>query len=270
MTEYSTQICGDCGLEKNIPIETRNTHFTLNQPLWVGYSRVNRFRKILKLLFFPGAHGSVPGKVFLIMKQKGPFDSVSEMCDFLKSLKSRTKNYNAIHLYAKYFVKNYVAPKPPLLNIRQHMLADFSLLERGMSLHFPDRRFFSYRWLLIKLLQKYELFCYVPFVKPLVNKISSKKYDQMFQKIMSANKHVVVLDIPRDSEPQLALPLGDDLLSQALLYASKHLAISDLHLRSVREYCRKGRSLLDSSDQSGFHTAGGSASRQHAVRHQCP
>ena len=112
-TDYSTDICVNCGLEKLRPIDSRNQHYTLNQPLWVGYSRINRFRKILQILFYPSQYGYIPGQVFLAMKAKDTFNSFEEMYHFFKKIKFKTKNYNALHLYAMYFVKNYCAPHPP-------------------------------------------------------------------------------------------------------------------------------------------------------------
>ena len=249
-SDYSTKICLNCGLEISLPIDSRNNHYTLNQPLWVGYSRINRFRKILKTLFFPSAHGSVPGEIFVVMQRQGKFNTVSEMCNYLKSLKYKTKNYNAIHLYAKYFVKNYSAPTPPLQNIRQNILADFALLESGLEFFYPTRRFFSYRWLLIRLLQKYKLTRYVQYVKPLVNKISSKKYKEMFDKIMTASTRVEIPDILLNSEILPAQQLGDGFEYPASEYSGLHPSKFDLLRRAGGGCCRTAHSTVDSSNLS--------------------
>ena len=227
-TDYSTRICTTTGEEIGIPIDTRHKSYTLNQPLWVGYNRVNRFRKVLQILFYPGRFGSISGAVFLMMKKKGIFDSVETMCLTLKNLKSRAKNYNAIHLYAMYFVKNYVPPTPPLKNLQNNILADFAVLEKGMEVHYPHRRFFSYRWVLIKLLQKYKLITYIQFVKPLLNKTSSKKYNDMFTAIMNASIPAVIRDIPQETEQQLGQPRDDGSRYLELLCEKLHLSVSGL------------------------------------------
>jgi len=209
-TDYNTNICIKCGLEEKTPIETSVKMYTLNQPLWIGYSRVNRFRKILKTLFFPRECGKISGDVFLKMKAHGKFENVENMRNYLKTLTAKSKNYNAMHLYAIYFVKNYVNLEPPLLNMRDNLIADFSLLETGMTHMFPLKRFFSYRWVLIKLLKKYELWMYVPFVKPLVNKNSSKKYEYMFHNIMTVNTPEQAPESPQVIErPLVQLQDGD-------------------------------------------------------------
>ena len=250
-SDYSTKIM-NCGLEKSVAIDCRNKHYTLNQPLWVGYSRINRFRKILKILFFPNVYGYIPGEIFVVMKKKGKFNSVASMCNFLKCQKFKTKNYNAIHLYAICFVKNYSVPQPPLQYIRQHILADFAILESGLDFFYPKRRFFSYRWLLIRLLQKYELTRYIQYVKPLVNKVSAKKYEDMFEHIMTVNKRVVTPDILLNSEKQPVLQRGDDSEFPAPEYYGLHLSRSDPLIRVKGECCRTAHSKVDNSNLSEF------------------
>ena len=243
-SDYSTKICMNCGLEKRTPIDCRNNHYTLNQPLWVGYSRINRFRKILKTLFFP-SQGSIPGEIFVVMQRPGKFNTVGDMCNFLKSQKYKTKNYNALHLYAKYFVKDYSAPNPPLRSIRQHILADFALLESGLAFFYPTKRFFSYRWLLIRLLLKYELTRYVQYVKPLVNKASAKKYEDMFNKIMTVDRRVVIPDILPNFGKQPVQQLGDGCEFPASECAGLRLSKSDLLRHARGECCRTAHSTVD-------------------------
>jgi len=226
-TDYNTHICMNCGLEKTIPIVSRPLPYTLNQPLWVGYSRVNRFRKINKQLFYPTSYGHIAGEIFVQMKKAGKFDTTEIMVNYLKTLISKSKNYNALHLYAVNFVKDYTPLEPPMKYIQEGILADFALLEMGMHITFPGKRFFSYRWVLIKLLKIYRLFQYVPFVKPLVNKNSSHKYENMFNSIMTVNKHEKVQESPPVIETQLVQLPDDDSESQALGYALLRLLKSD-------------------------------------------
>ena len=191
ITDYSTRVCMGCGLEQRTGIEAKCA-YTLNQPLWVGYNRVNRFRKILNMLFDPGKYGSIPGKVFLQMKNMEKFDNVPDMCKALKILKSKAKNYNAVHLYAKYFLKQYTSVTPPLTKVRNDIIGDFAIIEKGMKAIFPKKRFFSYRWLLIRLLKKHKLSTFVTFVKPLVSKAASARYSKMFDQIMIASTIVAI------------------------------------------------------------------------------
>ena len=269
-TDYSTHVCTSCGLERRRPIDMRSVEYSLNQPLWEGYSRVNRFRKILKMLFFPKQWAHVPGPVFIQMKQQGKFPTVKEMCTKLKNVKARTKNYNAIHLYAIYFVENYTPMKPPLHNVQQNILADFSLLERGMLLLYPKKRFFSYRWVLIRLLEKYKLNQYIQFVKPLVSKTSSKKYEIMFDEIMIASKRVLVRDTPRDSEIQPELQQGGGSESQAFECGALRLSKSDLHSRGVGEYCQRVRNLPDNLSPLESHILGVLANRRGEAQYLRP
>ena len=97
-----------------------------------------------------------------------------------------------------------------------------------MEVHYPHRRFFSYRWVLIKLLQKYKLITYIQFVKPLLNKTSSKKYNDMFTAIMNASIPAVIRDIPQETEQQLGQPLDDGSRYLELLCEKLHLSVSGL------------------------------------------
>ena len=269
-TDYSTQICTSCGLERRTPIDMRSVEYSLNQPLWEGYSRVNRFRKILKMLFFPKQWAHVPGPVFIQMKEMGKFSTVKAMCNKLKYVKARTKNYNAIHLYAIYFVKDYIPMKPPLPNVRQEILADFSLLERGMIVLYPMKRFFSYRWVLTRLLYKYKLDRYIQFVKPLVSKTSSKKYRTMFDEIMTASKRVLVRGTPRDSGKQPEPQQGGGSESQAFGCDVLRLLKFGLHSHGVRGYCRTARNPPCNLSQLEVHIPGVLANRRGEAQCQRP
>jgi len=223
-SDYNTAICTDCGIETATSIEPATSFYTVNQPLWVGYNRVNRFRKILNMLFYPKKYAIISGEIFLKMKVFKKFDSVSSMSFALKSLTSKSKNYNSLHLYAIHFVDNFISPSPPMPYILNNMLADFVILEKGKDVNFQSSRFFSYRWVIIKMLKKYRLDEFIPLVKPLINKTSSLKYERMFKKIMTEGKLLQVQDIPPGSERQLVRQRGDDFESPGFGYGESHLA----------------------------------------------
>ena len=269
-TDYSTNVCTSCGLERRRPIDMRSVEYSLNQPLWEGYSRVNRFRKIIKMLFFPKQWGHVPGPVFIQMQRMGKFPTVKEMCNKLKNVKARTKNYNAIHLYAIYFVKGYTPMKPPLPNIQQNILADFSLLERGMIFLYPKKRFFSYRWVLTRLLMKYKLHRYIQFVKPLVSKTSSKKYKTMFDEIMIASTRVLVRGTPPDSGKQPGPQRGGGSESQASGCDALRLLKFGLRSRGVGGYCQTVHNPPDNLSPLESHILGVLANRRGEVQCQYP
>jgi hypothetical protein len=193
-TTYYTQLCSLCGIEKNSGIKSQ-TGYTINQPLWFGYSRTNRFRKILNLLFKPELYGSISGKIILEM-QKKEFQNIRELLVFLKKIKSKKKNYNSMHYYAKMFVPRFKQLRAPSIRIQESILSDFSLVENLHKEMFSTKRFFSYRWLLRKLLVKYKLFKFMPLVKKVQNKHSNKRYLAMYNTLMNVGKRSVTQDTP--------------------------------------------------------------------------
>jgi len=234
-SEYNTSICTNCGIETTTSIEPSTLFYTVNQPLWVGYNRVNRFRKILNMLFHPKFFAVISGEIFLKMKEFKQFDTVSSMIACLKSLNSKSKNYNSLHLYAIHFVENFSSPSPPMTYIIHNMLADFVILEKGLHVHFKNSRFFSYRWLIIKMLLKYSLEVFIPLVKPLINKTSSMKYERMYKKIMTEDKHLLVQDIQKGSEKRLVPQLDGDCGSPFFGCGVSHRVKRLLHSFALEE-----------------------------------
>ena len=183
-TTYNTEICTHCGLELLTPL-TNIVEYTDSQPLLQGYSRKKRFQNILMAMFFPHTHSILSSKVCHSLIEHGHFNSVSELVEHIKSVNCKNKNYQSLHLYSIGFVDNFETISPPSRNIVDNLVGDFVVLKRGYNNTFCDKRFFSYRWVVQKLLQKYNLTHYMQFVKILKNKKSIALYERMYNKIMS-------------------------------------------------------------------------------------
>ncbi len=193
-TGYST-ICLACGVERReLKIIAA---YSENAPLWVGYSRVGRFKKILNKLLFPERYATIPSRIhyeLLLLNVK--YDTIESLINVIKKFKATNKEYNGLHLYCILFLKNCPKLTPPLPSIIQSMCGDVNIIERQLLCRNPGGRFFSYRWLLGKLLRKYNLSRYIPFVKPIVTVKTCTKYEQMYKKIMSCNTPSEVQGIP--------------------------------------------------------------------------
>ena len=136
-----TRVCSRCGKEESRI--TVSPTYNDSIPLWVGYSRSHRFRKILNKLFFPEKFGALNGEIHYRLSKKGPFKSIKLLINALKQLQSKDKNYNSLHLYCLYFLENCPSPRKPNAKIINDIIGD---LEHLLTDLYPNRRFFSYRW----------------------------------------------------------------------------------------------------------------------------
>ena len=257
-SEY-TNVCTECGLSYPSFISTDVKRYTENQPLWVGYNKSNRFRNMIMALFKPLTHSTIPGNMIKHLQKFPKFESVGAIFECMKTaVGCRDKKYNSMHLYAVMFCKNYKLHKSPLPKTISDLIGDFIVLEAGHRRAFPNKRFFSYRWILNRLLQKYKLFSWVKYVKKLKNKSSCKRYTKMFKMIMSSDKLGPVRGRGRVTERPPGLQQGDDFQFRSPGSFELNLSRSALHLKTMAELCPKRCGLPGNSCQLEAH--GGSQS----------
>ena len=182
-TDYSI-ICTDCGVERRKLRIVAG--YSENAPLWIGYSRVSRFRKILNKLLYPKRFANIPSRIhYELLQEESKFETISDLIGAIKQFKMTNKEYNGLHLYCMLFLKDCPKLNPPLPNIIESMCGDVNIIERRLMDKDPEQRFFSYRWLLGKLLKKYDLHQYIQFVKPIVTPKTCIKYETLYDDIMN-------------------------------------------------------------------------------------
>ena len=172
----------DCGLEVQGFLRI-DSGYTENVPLFIGYSRLKRFRCMLMAILKP-IMCSLDSRTQAELGDQ-MFDNVPDMIKAIKKTKSKNKQYSSIHLYATKYVGKHTSPRIPLLNKIEEVLSDFTKLEVGHSLKYKDAQFFSYRWALARLLEKHNLHDFVIYVKKLQNKTSIENYKRMYNCIMN-------------------------------------------------------------------------------------
>ncbi len=194
-TDYSI-ICLECGLERRCLKIIAG--YSENAPLWIGYSRVGRFRKILNKLFFPKRYATIPSRIhYNLLQEREKFKTIRDLIAAIKQFKMTNKEYNGLHLYCMLFLKDCPKLTPPRPNIIESMCGDVNVIERRLMYNDPTQRFFSYRWLLGKLLKKYNLQPYLPFVKPIVTLKTCIKYETLYDDIMNYNTPLVTQGTPQ-------------------------------------------------------------------------
>ena len=213
LSDYNTSICPGCGLEKIVSIIITPT-YSSNQTLSVGYSRSNRFRIILDQLFNPLQYGRANSRVLYHLNkvEKGLIKNGVDMIEWLTALQVSDKRYQCVHYYFVWYHDKYEVPPLPSKKKIRDIEMQFSVLEANFRISkYKSDSFFSYNWLLLKLLELYpSFFHYTQFVKRIKCKHRYKKYLKMYTILRNVNN---VLVIPGDVGDCQKLPgalLGDD------------------------------------------------------------
>jgi hypothetical protein len=124
-------------------------------------------------------------KVWQLLSASAPFKTTQEIICCLKNSNLRTKYYNSLHIFSKAFLSDYKAPKNTnqltIQNLLKHMFEE--VLFRW-NRYQSDLSFFSYAWLLEKLLKHIGLYVtYKPFLKVLIGPNRRKGYDIRWKQI---------------------------------------------------------------------------------------
>ena len=139
-------------------------------------------RILLKQLFQPQYYGTPNSEVNAHAIKHGPFANGPELLQWLSKLKVKHKQYQNAHYYYAIACQNYVFPKPPnaekVLAIER---AFHTLEQRFVSRTHSYKSFFSYNWLLRKLLSGAGLEYYLQFVKRIKCKKRNKTYESMWE-----------------------------------------------------------------------------------------
>lgn len=252
---YHTLICRECGHEKMGHL-CNVVSYTEAQPLFVGYSRKARFRLILLSLFHP-RYSKICRETSDHIGTCKP-KTMEELVKCMQNTKSKAKNYNSLHLYASIHLENYTCEIIPSKCDIEGILCDFTNIERSHVKCYPKNRFFSYRWLLGKLLQKNGFGQFIKYVKPLKNKKSIQKYEDMYSKIMNLYNDAGGRDTVLENVQSIAGP-QDDVSGRS----SPESCILNCPTRSHPSCIGGGMSLPG----SGYHdTTGQSGDQMERVR----
>ena len=189
VTDYGTRVCKQCGSEERIGLPTSD-QYTTNCPLIVGYSRNTRVKSILEQLFEPFLFGKPCQKiVYIIKRYKLRFESGTHLHEWLNTQTVKNKKYTCCHYYFAIANSSYKVPPPPSKDLLWIVLrAFYSLESKFNNMEHPYKSFFSYNWLLRKLLTNCELVQYVQFIKPIKCKGRRRMYLKMFNVLPTLTK----------------------------------------------------------------------------------
>ena len=148
-------------------------------PLNFSYTRLHRFKNMMTMLFFPSA--AKHDEPVLRLFAGKTFHTIAEMKETLRHSKLKNKRYCNLHLFAKLFLVNYIPPKTNtnrLILLRERIGRCFLNLESSFNLYSESPTFFNYAWLLRKLLHRFKLQEFLPYLKKLKNKKRCVEYQE--------------------------------------------------------------------------------------------
>ena len=238
-TDYGTRVCKQCGYEVKIGLPTSDM-YTTNCPLVVGYSRNSRVKCILEQLFEPFMYGKPCQEiVYIIKRDKLRFESGKDLHEWLNNQTVKNKKYTCCHYY--FAIANhcwYKVPPPPSKDRLLVVLRAFHTLESLFNgTEHPFKSFFSYNWLLRKLLLNCQLEHYVQFIKPIKCKGRRQMYLKMFKLLPTLrNSCIRVADQAHVLSSPQPLFLLQDYAEEVLRQLSS--GVSDLSIKSLRNRLR--------------------------------
>jgi hypothetical protein len=186
-------------------------NFGNSSPLILGYSRGTRFKNILDKLFFPRLFGNPNPQVLynLSLLNKHFFSNGGHLLNWLSALPIANKNYQCTHYYFIFVTKPTVFPKPPHIDIIHKLEKAFTKIEnKFLSSGKEFKSFFSYNWVLRKIMGEHNLDYFLQFVKPIKCKRRLQKYTNMYNEIMSADNVVEAAGNSQNCQIKPALSQG--------------------------------------------------------------
>ena len=197
-TVFST-ICTGCGLEKTFITPQIQTYNATTQSCIVisPYSRKHRFTCLLRKILGVDSGPPCNDRVWHFLSASAPFTNTDAIIACLKNSSIKTKYYNSLHVFSKAFLKNYRQPLCKLepLVIESLLETMFDEVMFRWNRFQPSLSFFSYAWLLEKLLKHLNIFhIYKPYLKLLVCPNRRRKYASRWESL-----HLTPKPLPTDS-----------------------------------------------------------------------
>ena len=187
VTDYHTLLCTHCGKEKQCAFELTPLHVSYNcnhhQPFASGYNRQKRFHIMLANVLFGGCNVADGPMIEYLIKFK-PYTDESSLLKQMKRSDLRAKRYTSLHLFARLFLESYQKVKMPTNweAVEKSIMRMFGEIELTHHRVF-SKPFFSYVWLLQKILLCHNIDWCSRYIKQLKCPKRVNAYEEDFCKI---------------------------------------------------------------------------------------
>ena len=187
VTDYS-QVCQFCGIEtpllSNCTIE--NCGFSSShQRLVMGYSRVNRFRKILGQVLFPCITLADNEMLHFLSNIRNTLKTIDDLKLAMRKAPIKNKRFHSIHAYSRLFLNQTIyVDQGAADQVIGIISLEFREIEmRFMRIHKRKKAFINYKFLLHYLLDKYNLGMFKKFVPMMKCPKRTLKYELLMKQI---------------------------------------------------------------------------------------
>jgi hypothetical protein len=186
ITSHQTYVCIRCGIETQflIPNSTECVVHSLITP----YSRNARFRELFEKLIGMSNGPRRKDPIWQYLAKGAPYQTPKDVYGAIKLSGLKNKHYSDIHIFCKCFLKNYFRPKLtfPVKILYDRSKRDFD--EILFSWHkSKSASFFSYNWVLEKLLHCYKISCYDEYLKRLQCPARRSLYEDLWSDIVTCD-----------------------------------------------------------------------------------
>ena len=187
ITDYHTVVCTRCGVEKRCAFEITPLHVSYNcnhhQPFASGYNRQKRFNIMLSNVLFGGCNRADEHMIKYLIQFK-PYTDESSLLKQMKHSCLRDKRYTSLHLFARLFLESYQKVEMPTNwdAVEKSIMRMFGEIELAHHRVF-SKPFFSYVWLLQKILLCHKIDWCSRFIKQLKCPKRVNAYEDDFCKI---------------------------------------------------------------------------------------
>ena len=177
-TGNATYVCLDCGRESDTYLSPQfTTYAQYYQTNVQGYSRVNRFIDLFSKIIGISSGPTATDPVWNHLAKNAPYDTCQDIVCRLKQSSLRNKHYADLHIFCKCFLKNYkplrIKNVPYLLEKTRKIFEDIAFL---WNKYCVQKTFFSYAWLMERMLCYLKLTDLLIYLKPLQCKHRRDKY----------------------------------------------------------------------------------------------
>jgi len=219
-TNYHTRVCFDCGVETFAGYAPANQVYTPhgNRALPPTYSRLGRFRELIRRVFAIDNGPKATDPVWEYLKERSPFPNVAAIFHTLKASRLENKHYSNVHLFSKVFTtyEPHRFTSQELRCLVEYLCQLFENTLHKWNLN-SMKTFFSYSWLIEQYLTHCKLHFFLQYVKQLQCPHRRKKYElKMSQLNDTLPENLDIVSHVRQNVP------GDRFLSEIPVGGSHH------------------------------------------------
>jgi len=177
--QESCAVCPECGItERYLTIDSKG--FGENVHICV-YSRTKRFETMLRSLLYPAFDHKDTTVFEFLSKQK--YDTLQELQMAMKKSGAKEKRFHSLHLFTKLLCKDYKPIQPPPIEFFRRVMV---LFDEVLTRFNAERKhnFFSYPWLMQRLLNLLGETRYNPYIKQIRCKKRVKHYEKLYERLV--------------------------------------------------------------------------------------